>query len=294
MLLVGSGGKETHTAYASILHQNTRPDRPVVYNNTELLLYANPAVSAATLRQAVVYVKGLKAIPNQTRTQLLHWLTGALDPRSRESLSYGEELREQQQARPGVVPGGWWTIGGFVAVLLVVVTVAMILLIYGIHDIIPGQAVVTLAPTTTTTTTLVPTTVTTTTTAIPTTTTTTATAVPTTTTATTTTGKIIEFRNVCRSAAVISSVRVLANARREQPHQQPPPRRLLVKWWKFICRVLRTLLQRSMCASGIPFYGFGTVGFTMLPVQPTPLLALIQVCFGWEISMGILWLPRSM
>lgn len=200
MLLDGSGGKETHTVFASILHQNTRPDKPVVYSNTELVLYATPVVSAATLQQAIVYVKGLKNIPAQTRVQLLFWLTSALDPRSRESLGYGEELREQQQNRGGGVPEGWWTIGGFVLVLLVVVTVAMILLIYGIHDIIPSQGVVTLAPTTTTTTTAVPTTMTTTTTALTTTLTTTTTTTPptTTTTATTTTGT---FQKGCAEGA---------------------------------------------------------------------------------------------
>ena len=191
MILSGSGGKVTHNAFASILYQNTDPARPVAYANTQLVLYANPNVSANTLQKALVYVKGLQGIPAKTRLHLLAWISMALDPHSRESLGYDGEIKAQQQ-QAGAVTGGWWTIVLLAVVALIAVTFGALFLVYGVPNTNPTQAIVTLPPTTTTTTTLTPTTTTTppTTTTLTTVTTTTTTPPTTTTTAVpTTTGK---------------------------------------------------------------------------------------------------------
>ena len=136
MLLTGSGGKVAHNAFASILHQNAHPNQPIVYVKTQLVLYANPDVSVDVLRQAVVYVKGLAEIPEETRLQLLLWLNLALDPKSRESHNYGKALDDaHQQRRAGVVPGGWCTIALLVFVLISAVTTGMLLFIFGIHEV---------------------------------------------------------------------------------------------------------------------------------------------------------------
>jgi plastocyanin len=169
-----ASGQEAHNAFASILHQSVKPGQPVAYANTQLVLYANPNVSAETLRQAILTIKANPGIPAPTKLSLLEWLHTALDPRSKEAREY-REMRLQYTKTSFPV----WAVISLTGMAILAAIFVILFVVYRAPE--NASLIVTVPTLTTTTTTIV------TTTSPPTTVVTTTTAVPTTTTLATTT-----------------------------------------------------------------------------------------------------------